>query len=96
MHDINESVIASALYAADLDPEDFLYRDYAGRGMYGETCFGIKGVIQDFSQFIIALSGEGEEGRDIAQRLSQAVYMDTLGHGCIFYFPGFRLVSQGE
>lgn len=74
--------IEFALNETDARP----YKDYSGRAMYGDTCFGLTGTIAQFAQFLIALALEDQE--HLARRFADTVRTDSMGLSTIFYFPG--------
>lgn len=44
---ITKATVDTAAYEAEVDVRD----DYSGRGMYGETCWGVVGVTDSLCQF---------------------------------------------
>lgn len=64
---------------------DVVTHSYSGRFMYGATCFGVSGSIDDYTQFVYRLTLEEPE---LAQLLtSRGVDTDDLGRSTIFYWP---------
>lgn len=68
-------------------------KNYSGRFMYGEECFGIVtgqylNPSSFLSRFVLMLLDEGE--RDLAYELSKNVREDNMGLGSIIYFPKFQ------
>jgi hypothetical protein len=80
-----------------------LYRDYNGRGMYAEKCWGI--VAQSHGQlfkFIAALAenlmsesfeARGVQPEESAAALAGSAMVDSMGHDVIMYFPGWELAA---
>lgn len=75
---------------AGIDTDEDLVRDYSGRFMFGETCFGIIGDQQSYGQFMIELAA-GDA--DLARELSNAVKTDSMALSTIYYFPGYRMAD---
>ena len=93
MNVLTRQRIDDVLDAADLD-ESIIYREYLGRGMFGERCFGIIGSSRDAFMFIGAYAYViGQEDEDPQQifDLADAVMSDNLGKDMIFYFPGWTI-----
>lgn len=80
--------VLMALEDAGLDAESNLYQDYSGRSMYGSSCFGITGTVNDAAKFLVAL---GEYDRGLAFDLSCSMRMDSMGRDTIIYFPGYTV-----
>lgn len=69
-----------------LQDEYNVRNDYSGRGMYGETCFGVSGA-DEFTLGVIFHRLMGDTAVELANRANT----DTLGRGTIVYFPGVKL-----
>ena len=68
-------------------------KNYSGRYMYGDECFGI--VMGQYfnpsaflAKFVLMLQDEGE--RDLAYELAGSVREDNMGLGSIVYFPSIK------
>lgn len=75
--------------------ELYVEDDYSGRGMYGETCFGIVGNEDDLINFATVISWRLGIKQDINtfgdfNRLMSAKTVDSMGLDTIWYFPGFQ------
>lgn len=92
VHIVNWEHAAVAADNAGLDPEEALRDDYSGRGMYGETCFGIVvGGVNQAARFLVELAMSDEDATDLAGDLADAMRSDSMGYDQIYYFPGYRL-----
>lgn len=86
---------------ADVGLEDCsVYPDYSGRGMCGDTCFGVVLAGRDLPRLGLALAcadrhatGEHdiEELTETVSGLLGAVRLDNMGRDSIAYFPGWVL-----
>lgn len=65
-----------------------LRRDYSGRFMFGDTCFGIVGDAGGFAAFIAEIA---QSDGALAERLSKSATTDSMGLSTIYYFRGFAL-----
>lgn len=69
--------------------EDFV-TDYSGRGMYGDTCLGIKveniGDLIDIGISISECVAEGGLRDEVAMALRDGVSTDNLGMGIVVYW----------
>ena len=88
------------LYDMDIRP------DYSGRGMYGDTCFGI---VHSDSESMVALAivdalftvdemtlaGPAEVLMQ-AQQILRTTRNDSMGRSAITYFPGWQLPDTNE
>lgn len=90
--EIPRDVIVEAAENANIDPDN-IREDYSGRGMYGQTCFGI--VVANMSEFLrFMLEIERADcGFDYTDYLADCVDQDSMGYDCILYFPGVKLVD---
>lgn len=86
--------VVHAADAAGIDLDDDLRRDYSGRGMFGDRCFGIVGGPGQFASFIAAVAvgeSEGAASEGLAERLAENVVTDDMGLSTIYYFPAYLL-----
>lgn len=92
--DINKSDLGYALYNANLG-EDDTRLDYSGKGMYGKTCFGIVGTLENLLLFAVEIArqveaaeqtGEDHPLDDFLCRIHE-VSTDSMGRSQIFYWP---------
>lgn len=89
---ISRAAVEGALYEADFDPADYdsiIRPAYSGRGMYGETCFGIVGSDHDLLRFAISLTTEDNQ----AHFWLPEVRSDQMGLNRIYYWPSVTLVD---
>lgn len=100
------TILVDALDAPGIDGYR-LSLDYSGRGMYGDTCFGVifeNGVSAAFS-WLAALGyqlgyDEGQDGTpedvdtDLATDLARNARTDNMGYSTIVYFPRFQLDEE--
>lgn len=102
MYEVEKSAIVEALDYADFeDPEDAARWDYSGRGMYGRSCFGIIGTMEDYSNFLLGLVGvfyDQTEDIDQAQYLAglfgSTVRTDSMAYDTIYYFPSIKVLDN--
>lgn len=78
-----------ASYYGDVEP----YLKYSGRGMYGDTCVGFSG---DVNEMLLGLAASQVLGVDDARTLATKARSDSMGMGVIIYFPGVSLESDDE
>jgi hypothetical protein len=98
---VRKFMIMNALDAAELD-ESALHTNYSGRGMYGDTCFGVVGNVRTYGRFLIALMESdaydaellAAERLELATELASRVRTDGMGLDTIFYFPGIQLTDE--
>lgn len=83
---IDAQELSEVLYNVDGDLK--VYPSYSGRGMFGDTCFGLVGSRNDVIRFFIQLSKKDEE---LADDLLDRMATDNMGYDTIFYFPRFQL-----
>ncbi len=81
--------IEDVLLMSGLDGEIAIKEDYSGRGMYGDTCFGIVCDITDFAIFCASV-GSFMDDWDWLGR----VRTDNMGLSTIWYWPGVKLVEE--
>lgn len=84
-----EAVVMAADMAG-IDIDDDLRRDYSGRGMYGDKCFGIVCGDREYGAFLVELAGDDPE---LARELADSVKTDSMGTRAIYYWPHYRLPS---
>lgn len=90
---VPKAAVLEAVFQAGLD-EDAVRWDYGGRYMYGKTCFGVIGGINDFAVFLVELATQDVEGYDWANEFAQRVRMDNMANEYIFYFPHVELTEE--
>lgn len=86
---ISKELFAAIEVACRLFGESEILRDYSGRGMFGDTCFGFSGrnlyaIIAKILEIIAANEQLVMEFSELLARTKQ----DDLGLGWIIYFPG--------
>lgn len=86
-HSQSEAVVMAADMAG-IDIDGDLRREYSGRGMYGDTCFGIVCGGREYGTFVAELAGDDPE---LARELADAVKTDDMGLSTIYYWPGYQL-----
>lgn len=94
LRDSEAVVMAADTAGIDLDSD--LRRDYSGRFMYGDECFGIVGGPGEFAEFIALIASDEADGcatEGLAKRLADAVKTDSMGLSTIYYFPGYLLAD---
>ena len=64
--------------------------DYSGRGMYGDTCFGIVGSISDLVNFVALAAVEIPGSEDWLHN----VLMDSTGLSQIYYWPNVEVTDD--
>lgn len=101
MPEFAKSDILSALDIADMESEDGPRWGYSGRGMYGRTCFGFVGNMQDYSNFLLALvevffdqTEDIDQSKYLASLFGERVATDSMGYDTIFYFPGIQVLDK--
>ena len=90
---LDTEAVVEAAEAAGLEGDD-LRRDYSGRGMFGDRCFGIVGGPREFAAFIAEVTMAESDGRateGLAGRLAENVVTDGMGLSTIYYFPAYLL-----
>lgn len=98
--EINKRDLIDFLYAADVDPDEDVRWNYSGRGMYGRTCFGIVGKLDDLLKFVyfcgVTDGIEQENDREsIFADMMSGVCSDSMGYDTIYYWPEL-VVLVGE
>jgi hypothetical protein len=89
---IEREVIEEALIDAGVEDADAIYVNYSGRGMYGETCFGV--TVSDVREFFRFTAALGARDADTAYQLADALRSDSMGLDTIYYFPGWDVTSE--
>lgn len=80
--------LRDSIYSHDLDEDQTsIYLNYSGRGMYGQTCFGLYGSFGIATATSIILKAFETE---LAQEIISSTATDNLGRGMIYYYPGFN------
>jgi hypothetical protein len=78
-------------------------RNYSGRGMYGDHCFGLTGGLRDAFKFFAALGRDDAEQEDngihdvnceLANDLASNATIDNMGRDFIVYFPRFSVAAD--
>jgi hypothetical protein len=101
--EIDYQVISDALDARGINGYS-ISNDYSGRGMYGDSCFGITfedGLRAAFVFFAELGYSVGEQQTydepdieaDFADKLASAARYDQMGLSVILYFPRYTLVN---
>jgi hypothetical protein len=86
---IEYDVLAKVSDGLGLEPEEMIRVSYSGRGMYGDSCFGLYVDDQrELVKFFIELTTIDQ---DTAIDLADALRTDTMGRSLIAYFPGWTL-----
>lgn len=96
--EIEYEQVVEALDVAYLDIEDVNIRDnYSGRGMYGDTCFGIDfDSPRDMAKFVIAWAySAGERGEELPEWLPE-FREDSMGRGIIVYWERVALTGKPD
>lgn len=98
---MTKSDILAALDYADMDSEDAPHWGYSGRSMYGRTCFGFVGTMEDYTNFILGLvdvfydqTEDIDVSKHLAGQFGERVATDSMGHDTIFYFPGIQVLDN--
>lgn len=83
--DPNHAIVIAKLESiADSIDGGSLSRDYSGRSMYGETCYGVEG--DNEAELLITI------GRELGDLLDIVGFpkLDNMGMGIIAYWPGIE------
>ncbi len=90
---ITKTQLEEELYELEIEAE--IRTDYGGRGMYGETCFGLvhggSGMLVGAALAII-LTQVGEDWTKVLNRART----DNMGYDTITYFPGVKLLVDPD
>lgn len=73
-----------------------LYEGYSGRGMYGDTCFGVvAGGDGAVAAFLVDLADFNDfndtEFSETVKEMARSMRTDSMGLDMIAYFPGWEL-----
>lgn len=105
---IKRELLEEILDQAGIDLVSDVRWDYSGRSMYGRTCFGFVGGLQDLARFFTELgrgqgwfdqSGDPDEYPDLCDlvdALQRSLTRDSLGFDTIFYFPGVDVTEEDQ
>ena len=91
---LDTEAVVMAADMAGIDIDDDLRRDYSGRFMYGEKCFGLVAHPSAFARFMAEVAKDEAEGNatdGLCDRLAGALRTDDMGLSTIHYFPGLLL-----
>jgi hypothetical protein len=91
-------VFTDALWAADVDMEKGLRKDYSGRGMYGEKCWGFVSDATTLAKVFLHLGvnagrGSGGVNATMVAGLATRLESDSMGRSVIWYFPGVSFIE---
>lgn len=99
--EFTKSDILAALDYADMDSEDGPRWGYSGRGMYGRTCFGFVGTMEDYSNFLLGLvdvfydqTEDIDTAKYLASQFGERVSTDSMRYDTIYYFPGIQVLDN--
>lgn len=95
MPEIDKTLLFDVLFQSDIEVDKTARANpewYSGRHMYGKTCFGFAGTIEDYGKFLVQLANS-DEGWDIAWEFAQRVCTDGMGKATIYYFPGIKVTD---
>lgn len=92
--EITKSDLLNVLWDSDIDMEEGPRWGYSGRGMYGKTCFGFVGSMENYGAFLVTMALTLEAGEDFAREFASRVATDSMGFETIFYFPGIRVLEN--
>jgi len=101
---INENILIEALEAIG-EGEDAIRRDYSGKGMYGDKCFGVTlsgdhklaALFVSLTEIVIGdapMSGLEKSGLEVSdvKRMAMETCSDSMGRDeSIYYWPGYQL-----
>lgn len=85
--------IYDAVDRAGMDWGEDVRRDYSGRGMFGDECFGFVtgGQVYDFFLELPDALRRTDARVELARELTQSLRRDDMGLSTIYYFPGYLL-----
>lgn len=78
--DLSKATVERAMEMSD----GRLVFNYSGRGMFGETGFGIVGSLSDFAHFLVCIAASDIK---TANFLACNVETDSMGTETIYFFP---------
>lgn len=87
--------IEEAALDAGLEPESDIYRAYSGRFMYGRSCLGVVGTINQYTEFLLAME-RSDCGDEYTNKMAENVTTDNMGRQTIFYFPGITVLEDED
>ena len=73
-----------------------LYKDYSGRGMYGEKCIGFEGPMKELTKLLMKLGVylSEDDAYDLQEAMMERPSWDSMGLDSIVYFPGVQVSEQ--
>ena len=77
----------------EADVEADVRENYSGRGMYGDTCFGLT-VDRESEMFKFFVAAGHILDMEDAMTLASSAHSDNMGRSIIFYFPGVKLSDE--
>ena len=94
---ISTELFSAMEVACRLFGESEIHRDYSGRFMCGDTCFGFSGrnlyaIVAKILEIIAANEQLVMEFSELLARTKQ----DDLGLGWIIYFPGWTVPDENK
>lgn len=99
--EISKSDLLEALSYIELEEESDVRWGYSGRSMYGRTCFGFVGSMEDYGTFLLALvdvyydqTEDINVSRELAGHFVERCCTDSMGYSTIFYFPGIQVLEN--
>lgn len=93
---ISKSTARDLAYSVGMEPDDALYLNYSGRGMYGRECFGIVGTVSDLLGFVteaVRRDKDGDEAVAEFVRYIEDVSTDNMGYDLIFYWEDVQIAE---
>lgn len=79
----------------DLTDEGFDLRDdYSGRGMYGKTCLGLTGSVEDLVRFVMKITDEDDAWYTTDNSWLTWISTDSMGRDTIFYWPRVTVATE--
>lgn len=87
---ITMELFAAIEVACRLFGESEIHRNYSGRGMFGDTCFGFSGhnLFAIIAKILEIIAANEQLVMEFSELLSNP-RQDDLGLGWIIYFPGW-------
>lgn len=93
---ISKNTARDLAYSVGMEPDDALYLNYSGRGMYGRECFGIVGTVSDLVGFVTEAVRRGAVGDETVAGFVQYiedVSTDNMGLDMIFYWQDVQIAE---
>lgn len=87
-----------ALSDAAYQSDDIRADSYSGRGMYGSSCFALKGDLRDIMSIVFDVIAE-EEDQDMRfefAALAENFQVDSLGLSSVVYWRGLEYKGEEE